>query len=331
VYDGRLFAGGYVVEEGTLYAEEGWIADGAVWVSDDGLRWERAAFPTFDGNGTEEVAALVAGPDRLLALGYRSTVGAVTVTWVSSDGREWERMSGGIADSALVSDAIWTDSGWVAVGWDRIEGAMAWVSEDGLTWTEAQIDDPLHTDPGYTTDMYSVTDTGAGLVAVGSDEAGEHVYLVGGYTRCAAAWFSETGRSWDRIAAPDLCEEEGYLQRVAAGPAGGVQAPGEFFLWAADDPADPDSWHIVSESKPLPDAVVGDAAVGLGIWDRLPFVSADGGATWLEVDGAESFDGGFLQVTDAVAFDGRFVVVGEDPIYEGLPGRGAVWVGTIGE
>jgi hypothetical protein len=116
------------------------LADAAsvVWLSADGIVWERIV-PA----GLEDVAInhVVAIPDgRLLAFGFRAdgSLGGAAEAWISSDGRTWEPLALGIADLVNSVDVAAGPLGLVMIGRAEPNTAgrneYAWFSADGLVW-----------------------------------------------------------------------------------------------------------------------------------------------------------------------------------------------------
>jgi hypothetical protein len=56
--------------------------------------------------------------------------------------------------------------------------------------------------------------------------------------------------------------------------------------------------------------------------------TTDGGATWTAYE-ADVLAGSTVEIAEALVRDDRFIVLGQETVsVDGLPGQGAVWVGT---
>jgi hypothetical protein len=333
-FDGRLVAAGYVLEEGNLASDyfEDWESDAAVWVSDDGLEWARAGDPAaLGGPLRQQIGQIVAGPGGLLAVGsefYGGMGPGTTVVWTSPDGEAWTRAAE-LGDATGFVSAAWGPEGWVAVS--NAEGsARAWVSADGATWMDAGLEDP-------TAEVEAMVATGAGFVAVGSDDLDD--------PSCGSIWFSATGVGWERI---DCIFGEGFWNASVLAD-GRVAAYGQSGVWASADPGDPGSWEPagiepVSEEcwaqyswGPWAVPLAWDGAVGVARSHRPAMcASDDAGETWLPVDSASGpFSDGFPAVNTVIPFDGGFLAAGTDgylfPGTDAISGAasGAVWIGTV--
>ncbi len=123
----------------------------AVWISDDGITWER----TWEGTGSvvdsddvfyDDISmdSVIEGPDGLLV-----AVGAtldengedIATVWTSVDGRQWERIepdNTAFTPGTVMLDVALGEHGYVAVGTEDGTDAAIWQSPDGATW--ARID-----------------------------------------------------------------------------------------------------------------------------------------------------------------------------------------------
>lgn len=126
--------------------------DAAVWLSADGLTWERVTSDAFAGDmnqfgssdGEQWMSDVVVGPQGLVAVGGDSQTGAAV--WTSPDGRNWSRLPddpavfgvGGQAASATnwMQAVITGGPGLVAVGTVGNAGTV-WASADGVEWVRA--------------------------------------------------------------------------------------------------------------------------------------------------------------------------------------------------
>lgn len=148
----------------------------AVWVSADGLEWERideAGFQLARMNAiTERDGLLVAAGSQRVGEDGRPAI------WRSLDGRQWSRVELSASPGAVRSVAGDPDL-FVAVGGSIQEGTVVWLSPDGLTWT-AQVLDPM---PGGRATGVAVN--GIGFVAIGTS-----AQTAGGL---GSVWFAPVG------------------------------------------------------------------------------------------------------------------------------------------
>lgn len=362
---------GYVAVGGTVGCSDplsnNCRLDAAVWVSADGLVWERIESDSFRSDAVREVADgvptdgdqymndVTVGPAGLVAVGAAPVIDPDRVSgyldqvgiWLSPDGRQWDRLPydeetfGGI-------DEIWRiatfDDRLVAIG-----GARAWVSTDGAAWEGAVVES------SPSAGVFDLTIWNGTLVAVGVVD--EH----------PAVWASEDGLAWTRVAHPALEAASGNLQGVGGTSAGLVALGG-------DNRGRIAAWRSVDgvEWAALPDARLGDpewelmarTAVSVergtgGVEDDLVLINgsatlwgtADGGEFW---HSAGEFDGGvqnelgssaragFNTVNQVLVADGRLLAVGKvvawssteplGPCYIDSGGScrpdAAIWVGT---
>lgn len=177
-------------------------ADGAVWYSTDGEEWTRVPDPdgVFGGPAAQYINAVTVGGPGLVAVGYEWLDGTdAPVVWTSPDGLDWTRVPydelafGGEGYPGL-SDVIAWDGGLLAVGrqsGDPIaEKGGVWVSDDGIEWRRVE------TEPGVfdTHAPAKVYASPLGVVAVGGGGVGAD-----GEGQPAMVWWSEDGRTWERI------------------------------------------------------------------------------------------------------------------------------------
>ncbi|CNG35837.1 Uncharacterized protein related to plant photosystem II stability/assembly factor [Mycobacterium tuberculosis] len=135
-----------------VHGTAGWLALGRtsgaspaplVLTSQDGLAWQKAAFPA----GPPPVAAAT-GPSGYVAVGDRSA-------WRSTDLRTWTRA--GL--DGTPSDVTAAAGTYVAVG-ARGEAPAVWTSPDAVKWTAAKLP------PGFTAPLTQVAARGGTLVAI---------------------------------------------------------------------------------------------------------------------------------------------------------------------
>jgi Tol biopolymer transport system component len=139
--------------------------------------------------GGEAPGFLVAGPDRLAAVGVH---GGPATAWTSSDGAIWTRSPAEDLDRADLEDIRSGGPGFLATGRTGPDGSHGepWIltSEDGVSWNRLP-DDPVF---GDTLFISAVAPGGPGLVAVGS---------------WMGAWYSSDGMTWERASVPPVPPE----------------------------------------------------------------------------------------------------------------------------
>lgn len=216
------------------YDSAGGDRDAAVWVSADGLAWDRVPGDegVFGGGADQMIWSVTAGGPGLVAVGHDSSGGDRDgAVWVSADGLVWSRVP---ADEAVFGGGahqiIWSviagGPGLVAVGDDVSGGdgdAAVWTSPDGLAWSRAPAEAAVL---GGAADqsMQAVVIGGPGLVAVGFDFAGGD--------QDGAAWVSADGLVWSRVSAEEAVlggENNQFMRRVVAGGPGLVVVGADSF------------------------------------------------------------------------------------------------------
>src|SRR3990170_1397340 len=148
--------------------------------------WSRVQLdPSPGGDGP---SFLVAGPDRLVAVGDSEPATA----WTSADGATWTTTPSEDLDGADISDITSGGPGFIAAGSDGPEGGNGkdtiWTSRDGISWNRLP-DDPVF---GDTLFISAVAPGGPGQVAVGS---------------WMGAWYSSDGVTWERASVPPVPPE----------------------------------------------------------------------------------------------------------------------------
>jgi hypothetical protein len=199
--------------------------DGAIWVSADGIAWDRVAEEAFDAPGEQEINAIIDTGAGLVAAGYDAVGTAVdAAVWVSRDGYEWRRIFdpalGGFGNQRISSLAK-GPGGLVAAGTQYEPNdfglynldARVWVSDDGESWS--LVDDPIFGGPGW--QFITVVVAGPeGFVA-----AGTHILGHPGADNDLAVWVSADGITWNLIDEPIF--DRPRVQRISAmihGPEG---------------------------------------------------------------------------------------------------------------
>jgi DNA-binding SARP family transcriptional activator len=126
------------------HSESSGDRNAAIWTSPDLLEWERLIDIDLEGEGQQQINAILVGGPGLVAVG-QETVGddQNAVVWTSVDGVEWERvedLEGSLGGPGLQQmSAITVSEGmFVAAGTDEVENetdGAVWTSLDAMTWT----------------------------------------------------------------------------------------------------------------------------------------------------------------------------------------------------
>jgi hypothetical protein len=331
------FDSGYVVVGSD---ESGGDMDAAVWVSPDGLSWERVSHDesSLGGDGPQRMNDVVAGGPGLVAVGADgSGEGPVdAAVWTSTDGTTWEK----VFVEALEGDRgvqeieaiVVTDSRLVAVGWDGVSdgSAVVWTSDDGFGWSRVPLDAAV---VGKGSTMVGVTVGGPGLVAIGS------------ITYDPAVWVSQDGLAWSLCAdGTDLARAQTAVtsigdQIVAVGRTETSGGDFDAGVWTSRDAKE---WAVATEDAQslggpfdqwvsgVDSGEAGIYAVGYSqtpngttvpaIWTSTDLV------TWssVPIELSSASDEPFVEVTDVVIGDTTGVAVG----FAGTVSNsdGAVWI-----
>jgi hypothetical protein len=263
------------------YDPSGGDEDAAVYVTADGVTWERVPHDeaVFGGPGDQEMRAVTVWPGGLVAVGQDGDRGAV---WTSADGLTWERVpdEAGVFGDVSAPREVWGVAaggpGLVAVGWDEsLDGAAAvWTSADGFTWERVPHDEAVFGGNGFQP-MQAVARGGPGLVAVGWDGSGGAEDA-----KKAAVWTSTDGLTWERVA-----DNEGVLggpnkqamYAVAAGGPGVVAVGWEnsggdedAAVWASVDGL---TWERVSPDEEVFGGPGRQTMFGLAVVEGLGLVA----------------------------------------------------------
>lgn len=322
---------------------EGYV-DAAVWVSTDGLAWEKVGDPAeFTGVpsrfGTEMNQVMMdvaAGPGGYVAVGWVDDATGDTdpPIWFSPDGLEWERIRGELdgADGMMLGAVIADESGYLAAG------TGAWRSPDGRSWT--RVDDGSLGMPGFPDGQsWRLTTNGDRYVftTIGGGEQGPAGYDGG------VAIVSSDAITWDVY----LLTEGGFVSDVGVLDgrfvAAGFDASGQT-LWVSDDGtewerletfggADRAFFPRVPVAFDTRWVVTGIEFLGFGPSGTAPiFASADGGLTWHEVATLDaSAEGRFAGTVDQRPAGIRdLIALGDGFLAVGGTGNGSapVWFGT---
>jgi len=180
-FEGGFVAGGY--RDDPLHD----TASAAVWRSDDGLTWHLDAGSGIFAGG--RIWSIAASAGTIVAVGTNGdpTYGpAGAWRWTQASG--WQRGRIGPDGSGAMRAVTVTASGFVAVGLNgHDDGARAWMSTDGLTWT-AVPDQPAFHYYGLPVRMQTVVVGPSGLIAGGwRSDPGKG---------SAVTWTSADGVTW---------------------------------------------------------------------------------------------------------------------------------------
>lgn len=236
----------------------------------------------FGGEEGQAILAITRGDDRFVAVGVEGadpmSADALrhpveewdqnAAFWTSVDGADWMRVPhdesifGG--DGGWVAeDVVAGGAGYVAVGWggprENIDAAV-WTSTNGEQWQ--RITDGDLTDTASAAAMYSIANTGNGLVAVGTAWEGDSDT---GRDE-PAVWTSADGLEWERIPHGDWALG-GRMYGVASseygviavgvvdeenGSAGAVWTSPDGITWSQHD-GDPAVFRALTDGSPEPD------------------------------------------------------------------------------
>lgn len=304
------------------------IVGGTVWLSSDGLSWERLlpdeeVFPP--GSWLE---AVTAGGPGLVAVG---TVPAEegeefdrdAAIWVSEDGTAWHRVPHDpelFGNSGRVWDVVVGPEGLVAVGTRFREGfeTTVWFSPGGLEWEQVAV--------LKDTDLKSLAVGGPGVAATGAVLNEEGHFVVG-------MWTSRDGRDWTLVHQDD--EVSATLEVVGAGGPGLVAIGGASpaVVWISPDGTD---WTKRAELEGAevrtltpggPGLVAAGTAAEGGAGAAAVWFSVDG-VTWTRVPHDEAVFGGETGILGLTAGGPGLVAVGSVFTDHEAP---AIWVWDASE
>jgi len=343
-----LVAVGYDDAVSSVASDQGW--DAAVWVSVDGVNWERVTGndSVIGGVSKQVMYGLVAGGPGLVAVGADESGGDFDgAVWASIDGLTWARVPhdeavfGGSGHQFIVDVVVLSDgAGLAAWGKDENAGAeLAFVSPPlpGLEW--ARVAEGAEDFGSGFSESRGVAAGGSGLVAVGAvGQSGTVLTSID-----AAVWTSVDGVAWHRVTGQQGVlggvGAQGMIDVVAGGPgyvAIGFDNPGDE-PWSGDAAVwtsrDGTAWERVTDEagafggsgdrQMRAVAVGGPGLVAVG-WE----LTADGqnaavwtsvdGLAWARVDDQESLRrGAMLAVT---AGGPGLVAVGEAAVWTSVDG-----------
>lgn len=216
---------GFVAVGSDCCNTEGTSDRGAVWLSREGIIWERLPEePTFASAALFGVAS---SPDGIVAIGCQAFMECGSgLAWTSPDGRTW---SDPITMSFLPMDVAWTSLGWLALGASEPYDGFATVatSADGTTWSEPVILDVKGS-------LMAAVDTPDGVLAVGSvfdpDEHATRGLLV--RSSDGLTWERLTGRRPGATWFEDVASRGDGFLLVGSRPVSDDMVPS--ILWSSD-------------------------------------------------------------------------------------------------
>jgi hypothetical protein len=208
--------------------------DGAIWISPDGIRWERLS--TRDNDlANAEIEVVAASGRHLVALGRPRPEEQDTIVWASDDGRSWRRGDGSAFGDAVSRGVADGPAGFIAWA-DEGRRSELLHSDDGSAWTAIETGTMFDG-----ASIASIKSFRGGFVAVGArlpppDDASG----VGGLDRSAAlAWWSADGRAWEATAIDvgfglsDLQVGADGMMALGSGGCGGCIGPAA--MWRSTD------------------------------------------------------------------------------------------------
>jgi hypothetical protein len=287
--------------------------DPRAWLTDDEATWaEATGVPAAPDDAVWHFGRVVWSGTRYVAageVGVRDSEVFHSGIWTSQDGNAWQK----VADlDGILLDLIAGGPGLLAVGTrygdSHYNGAVAWSSVDGVTWTEA-----AEIPGGEDAAIADVVAFDGGFVAVGG--RGDELAQLD-----AAVWRSADGVQWSAVdldASPSHQSFSGVAVvdgRLVATASVQVQPPA---LWSAAiwSSADGTSWSREYERGccgEFLDLIGGPDPVALLLWHqpntpyRAAQVIGDGGS-W-EVEGA--VDDGTVSWTALVETDSGLLGLG---------------------
>ena len=316
--------------------------DAAIWVSSDGLVWDRLPHDSevFGGEGDQFMHSVVQTSGSVIVVGES---GGEAAAWVSRDGTQWARaevndesIRAG-AEPSVMNDVAVAGIGLVAVGSAGVDlGPAVWLSPDGVTW-ERLVDSMAGEQSGFSTDdtamspMTAVAAGERGLVAIGTKlvDASSSIYAGARWTAGPVVWTSDDGYEWQLLDSSFLeVTDQQETSRYA-------YLKGGTLVWLEDVAWDGDRMLAIGGYELIPS----------GTHDNPGFVtiwaSTDGGSTWqvtgettLPPTGSQSDRGArsFTRLGDSVVLVGSDdIPVGRHPehgwmTYGSTPG---VWIANL--
>jgi hypothetical protein len=295
--------------------------DAGVWLSEDGLEWERIVNMALGGPGHQSISSLdvadgfyIAGGTAPWPVGSEEHRPAI---WISEDGRDWGQIdSPAFEIDASIDSITHNGSRIVAVGTSGHVGRpTVWCSDDARTWDVVFSEDSGgsefgsiaigDTDRDEDLTMSSVVATSDGYVAAGNIGVPSRVVF----------WTSSNGLIWELTTIVSDFERATVPVSVASmvAPASEVIAVGTGRLDSTRFP-------------PLSYAEVWVSPDGGINWTQIPRTST---STVTEGPNAPWHMGG---ITDIITWEGGVIATGFVPFQTvTLPGpffRQAVWLGS---
>jgi len=309
------------------------IVEYAMWRSADGREWTQVAYPSPDGGGTYDPAALSGAADGSYVLHALQINSGVTETALvslrSTDGETWEPVETGLPSDMFVDSIEEGPSGYLLVGGQgRQTNPTIWLSSDALTW---ELVHEFSQDEQYV-QLYGADGGAEGYVVIG-----RRIELdSSSYERFAFA--SADGREWVESPAPFGPDDQAFIWDVAVTSHGGNwlatlgDSADTITLWSS---ADGIEW---SEAGTLQGRERSLASTGLfeEIGDELIISpgatvtefgtpgtwSSNDGTTWSPVDlGADAFLGGLAIGDGVLAVTGTIPGSGET-----TTSTGGIWI-----
>ena len=175
--------------------------------SADGVHWH--AGQTLDPKAAGSTAlmsfkSVIEGPAGLLAVGWTGACGSdfLDSLWTSSDGKSWQPENVATAfgpNAPLIHDVSGGPSGYVATA---LNGAGAWTSKDGRTWTRVAT-----TSAAFANSLIDDGTAGSDdFVLAGTAGVPDCGVTVGPAAtpvpRTASVWWSADASSWTRVQLP---------------------------------------------------------------------------------------------------------------------------------
>lgn len=187
-----------LVLAGVVYDSETGAASPRLWLEKPGAGFVDVTIDGFDENGWIEGVST----DGAVVVVWGTTDDNTAFVWQTQDFEEWSR--GVIEGASHVASIAPLGDAWVAVG-----GSSAWVSDDGVNWSESAVPDD------FATDAVSEGFAGFGFMGI-QDGYGVTVATVG--QRSGIAWcyadpndclgsvttvlVTPNGRDWRRLPLP---------------------------------------------------------------------------------------------------------------------------------
>lgn len=308
-------------------AGQGDEADAVVWRSEgsEGADWTPMAPEDMAGKHEQWAFDIAAGDGGVVVVGGERAWGDVRPrVWHSTDGEAWQTVDGGSegpfaqSGQASISSVTAFGEGFVAVGWERVDGqqnGLAWYSPDGTNW-EA-IDAPSLGGDGRQA-LLSVA-TADGRVVAGGYSAG------GAGQGQPVVWRSEDGISWGEASEPleladsrlttasDLMVQSLDVHDSTLYASGGARARPH--MWRSSDAGR--TWEALPQpsASRFPDGVElvdtatdGSSTVAIGSEPLVMRLGDDD--RWLSTTGDAFPNGGSKPVATSVVIDGDVTLVG---------------------